>query len=60
MNHFNSVPSPTLRLIILGNEEGQDMVSEMYSTCSNTKTYTMKINGFNINNTDEGTWKPER
>jgi hypothetical protein len=59
MNHFNSPLTYTSR-IILGNEEGQDMVSGMYSTCSNTKTYTMKINGFNINNTDEGTWKPER
>jgi hypothetical protein len=60
MNHFNIVPSPTLTQIILGNEEGQDMVSEKYSTCSNTKTYTMKINCFNTNDTDEGTWKPER
>jgi hypothetical protein len=60
MNHFNILPSPILTRISLGNKESQDMVSEMYSTCSKAKTYTMKINGFNINNTDEGTWKPER
>ena len=60
MNHFNTVPLPTLTRILLGNEEGKNMVSEMYCTRSNTKTYTMMINRFNMNNADEGSWKPER